>query len=402
MNKYCKGKLFLLSDVNQIKLHVDTNEQILDTSSKEFLEWFNSLDNDSKQIIETYFCTGTGNKDALNALFTDLANKIKFQIPYIQDIIYELIQDKSGEWYGREIITNTYFPIIKKKSKLLPGKKHRKIFYYANDNRKVFITFNESREYIIDHFVYESPLIDADGNKYIVSIKGNDLVAISENNEFIITRAFGRTSNLFFELNSLSEYSQLEKCFIEHGDVITLGELGKYYQIYGKGIANRKFAKLLKKLKEMNTFRQPMETSPDEVLLEAYYPHNTDIDILSYIKSESKKSLSNLEKNIYPLTHLSIYDIDKLVEKIKVNDMETGYYIGFLYTMSLFDLAYREYEYDFNNSHIHEYISMIIITIKRLKRLGYVNYNVSVFDDFDIYRIVDLLKKSDDKVKKLV
>ena len=50
MEKFYKGKLFLFSNVERVKINIDLLDTVVDTSSKSFYEWFNALDKDDQSI----------------------------------------------------------------------------------------------------------------------------------------------------------------------------------------------------------------------------------------------------------------------------------------------------------------------------------------------------------------
>ena len=403
MNKYYNGKLFLLNDVESFNINVDSNKKILSTTNHSFYKWFKNLDFNLQNTLKEFFNNGSGNKEA-SMILKKFTEEIDYHIPYICDIVYEIMQDNCGNFYGREIITGYIFPIIKKDTNISLNKPYIKGFYYAmGEPDKVLTIYNDSHDYFIDGVFYQSPLIDGHGNIYNVSVENKKIVATCGDEAFEIVRGIARTQKINFELQSLPGNRLNQCCCIEHGHETTLGELGIYYNKYKKNITKKRFTKLIKKLYEKNIdFKNKKDSVIDESLINLYYSNENEENINSYLKNIIKEILVNLRNSKFPLTYLSIYDVDKIVEKYDNDSFDFRYNISFLYACCLCDLVKRNLNYDFTNSYIDKYLNMIVITINRLNRFGYTNIPVFLFDDINIYELIDKMKNSKSKIKKLV
>ena len=123
------------------------------------------------------------------------------------------------------------------------------------------------------------------------------------------------------------------------------------------------------------------------------------------MKKVCRDALENLrnEPQAKPLMSLSLYDVDELVKKCDINNLEQQYYIGILYTLCLYNIAYKHIIYqDINSSYIHNYLGLIISTLKRFKRMGYTSIELSIFDEVSIEEIINMLIEKDVKKKELV
>ena len=403
MNKYYKGKLFIYNEVKSVKYNVDGLNKVLETSNNKFYNWYNSLDIKRREILDNYFSKGLGSRKELLNILKEFNDKVEFEIPYIKEIIYEAFQNEDGVFFGRELITNIIFPIIKNNTLFIPSYVYKKIFYENSANNLILTTSDDSREYYMNGIYYEDNLIDKDNNLYNVILENNKIYAIRENIKFEIKRKSGRTQDLNFRYNYEHNKFYDNNVFIENDDIVTVGELGNYYRLYKNSRERNKFVKLMKNLDSQNLYLKKLNPSfCDDDLLSLYSNNSSIVDYKNYVKLMSKKSLDNLRNSNYPITYLTINDIDKIIENIEDIDEETNYYISILYTLVLLEISYNNIDYSLNNSYINKYLYYIVPVLKKLKRENLISIDISIFDKYDITSIIELLKGDKEKIKKLV
>lgn len=260
MNKYYKGKIFLFNDVCEQKYNIDCLDNIVDTSNYNFMILFNQLDSKRKKIVDNYFSKSIGNSDEVMDALNIMKEKIDFHIPYIQEIIYEILEDSDGNFYGKELITKNIFPVLNKNISFSLDKTYKKPFYLRKNGQDNILTIaDDSREYYIDKIFYEAPLKDKDNIKYNVKMQNGNIIAVNGNNEFLTERKVGRTRNISFKLDYVFDNLEIGNCFVTFDDVITLSELKNYYNKYKKGLKEKRYTKLISKLAEKNVYRNNFE-----------------------------------------------------------------------------------------------------------------------------------------------
>ena len=405
MNKYCKGKLFDYSNLHEEECNIDLLNKILPTSSKKILDFHNSilpiLTSNEKTIID--YLNNNKNVKNILSIYEKNKYKYKFDIPYIMDIIFEILEDREGNYYGRELITNKMFPIIKKENLFNLDRIHKKSYYFPKEelNNVVLTTFKKTKQFLINKIYFESPLIDQNNKIYNLMLKDGNLVANNGNKEFIVERKVGVSAIVDFKMNY--HFTNIDKgnIFIDYHDDVTLKELGNYYKKYRKGINSFAFKKRINNLASKNSYIYNAKMiNCDDTLLRIYNKKINKEDFTDYLRNKVLITKDNLQNGIFPLNDLILNDIDRFVEIYNFNDVNINYYISFLYTAYLLD--YFKHSDNINSSYINNYINLIKRVFKSLIGNNLIDFEIDDINNCsNIEDIVNLLKNSD-KVKKLV
>lgn len=379
MNKYCKGKLFDLKNIDNLEVNIDVCNKLLLTSDPIVIDFIKNIYKDAnlqeKKILSTYINNGSLRYEVFK-IFCKYANKINYNIPPIIDIVFEILRDKNNNFYGRELITNRIFPIINKNINMESRKLYEKTFYFPIDNSKeILMTFDNSRPMLKNGIFYDTPVIDRHKNIYKLKIKDNKLVACNRNNIYTVERKDGFSESLSFSLNS--KFNNLEKgsIYIDYVDNIEQIKLHDYYMNYKCGFDSKKINKLINELADTNIYKNELcFTYCDEMIFKIYNNKIGNDELDNYVKTISNRLLDLLKNNETSINSLLIKDIDKIVEIARMRNMKFDYYIAFLYIVSL---SYSKYtSIDLKNSYIKDYSKTISIILNRLHNYQEINKSI--------------------------
>ena len=368
MDNYSKGSLFNIKDVQHNEINVDIFNNLLLTTNQYFINFikkiYKYLDKQEKDILSNYVKNHTNVDDALY-IFKKYINFFDFDIPYIKEIVFEIIKDSEDNFYGKELITGRIFPIIQKDISISKCETHSKPYYVSYSDGIILTTFDKSKRYS-SKVIYESPLIDSYGKIYNIKEKNGKLFAINKSNQVIVERKLGETDIIDLNINSYSNNLSKGFIYLDYMKDISANELLDYYNRNRYCSYSHKFEKLINQLADRNVYIKSLYYEhSNSMILKIYTNSISDMELDHYVKTKSYKALNNLKDGNYYDSELTVKDIDKIVEIVKLRNLDYTYYISFLYLLCLFN---QDSIYEIKNSYISDYTNDIMVLIKRLKK----------------------------------
>lgn len=324
--KYYKGYLFDKNNLESKYINVAfSNGKILNSSDKDFYEIFKLFSLEEKELLDNFFSIRKDrniefNADVINILKKVYAN-LNLQYQYLTSIIYELIEGKDGNLYGKELITGNIFPIANKKDMLInidsqdiikrlymnnKNDSRESVIYdrkakddsntfYSPDNRKYYLL-----PYISKICIYEH--IDQNDDKFPI-IK--DLGEYSER--------MGVLFKLKYSFNIIFSNLERGEIFIDNRGIANTIEIQEYEHQYQKKIFNyrrRQFINMLNICAKQNVFKEDIIPKTKEE------KDKIEIDDTTKIMERIEYSLIRL-KNYNPRQY-TIYK--KRYEELMYND----------------------------------------------------------------------------------
>lgn len=390
MDNYSKGSLFNIKDVQHKEINIDIFNDLLLTTNKYFIHFiekiYKYLEKRERDILSNYVKKHTNVLEALY-IFKKYINLFDFDIPYIKEIFFEIIRDSEDNFYGKELITGRIFPIIQKDISLSKCETHSKPYYVSYSDGVILTTFDKSKRYS-SKVIYESPLIDSYGKVYNIKEKNGKLLAINKTSQIIVERKLGETDIIDLNINSHSNNLSKGFIYLDYSKDITANELLDYYNRNKYCSHGHKFEKLINQLADKNIYIKSLYYEHSNgMILKIYTNDISDTELDYYVKSLCYKELNNLKDGNYYDCELTIKDIDKIVELVRLRNLDYTYYISFLYILCLFN---QNHLYNTNNSYISDYVNDIMVLLNRLKK-------DNIISDISVDSIKEIIK-----VKKLV
>ncbi len=256
MTKYYKGKLFNKNAINTTSTNIlVANNMIAYLNDNRFNGKFKSLTDEERKIIDEFFSNLENSNIEIDNNLKIILKKIlpEFNIcNNTLDIIYELIEDEDGNYYGKELITGNIFPIAFNKDIVIN---------YPIDNSKMEVYTDFSRNMIINtqnnlkrndsfydqfkrEFIYNK-LFD-ENNYQLIEYSEK---AIAKNKHIRTVGYFKKVNGTLFKVYNTYNiiFSNLERgeYYIENDTIANNIEINKYQRKYKDSFMNQKRKKFI-------------------------------------------------------------------------------------------------------------------------------------------------------------
>lgn len=330
---------------------------------------------------------------------------------YTPNFIFELVEDKDGYFYAREILTQNLFPVYEKNKEEID-------YYYNfyNDSRlnKIFIYKNPKIAKVSYAFFTKEVASKNQINEYIA--KNTKKSRISKHIKLVDKYA---NENVFNEKIILKEDIELEK----QDEQTKLMEEIEFELSILKHFYKDLYNDFLKKYENIcneNNLISPQKNDFIKLLSEIkfylYLKEENIKDLDEFLNLNIQNYFNKLINNIELKKELTITDIDNLVEMILKN--KDSYNINtqrkYLTKTSLLYLLVIKNSNNINetnldNGYFKDNIKTVMFNIFTLKELGIIfdEFEINEFKDISIQNALNLIKKIDfdkankDKVKLL-
>jgi len=345
------------------------------------------------------------NDDKLIKVLDDCNLSIYSNNGNLPNFIFELVEDKDGYFYAREILTQKLFPIYEKdKDKI------EYYFNYYNDSRinKLFIYENPKIAKISYAFFNKEVATKNQIDEYIAKNTKNSRI----NKHIKLVNKYAN-ENVFNEKIVLKEDIELEK----QDELTKLMEEIEFELSILKHFYKDLYNEFLKKYKNMcneNNLNSPQKNDFIKLLSEIkfylYLKEENIKDLDEFLNLNIQDYFNKLINKIELKKELNITDIDNLVEMILKN--KDSYNINtqrkHLIKISLLYLLVIKNSNNINetnldNGYFKDNIKTVILNIFTLKELGIIfdEFEINEFKDTSITNVLNLIKKIEfDKVNK--
>ena len=340
-------------------------------------------------------------------------------------IIYEIVKDMDGNLFGRELYTNSLFPIFNSKSekinyRLIIKSKNN---YSINTDIAIDVLFDMEVSSLLkcDNIIVGNTV--ANLNDY------NSYMNMFNNKRFFKKREEKELDNYKKKIISLSQNNVFKEDFIIEKKENNIRK-NDYYQSIETSLMEDIEYDLLKLktidsnlyLNYKNRFEELINNYVDkknlalllgEIEFSLMFKKRNVEDILDFIKEIKKEYLNNIINNQNNKTNIDLNKLDKITElflKVKdkydyKNQREVLNNLAFLYLMEVYENKDIIDILELKNSYFKNYLKSIIIWINTLIELDIIkcNYIISLNDELNISNVFEMIKniefKSNEKLK---
>lgn len=418
MNKtYYKGYISLLSNfytkkTSKIGIYYNKYHPTIDEEYKAILSkteidkikvTISEIESSQKKDISGYFPSMIKNAYAYDFNFCRFEKK---------NVIFELIKDESGEYYGKELYTGLIFPVFDIKN--IPIEEY--LYIKNSDGTHYFNVYYERDANIIHNIKmdkYEALLNDiqvADINEV------NDYLELKKNKRKLKKEieAITKLANKNVFNSEVVPLVQKEKVR-EKQDELTIMMENIEFLLEKLGTINkelkskyeREYELLLSSEDELLTTNPITKTSlsrlEGEIEYAISYSNASSSDIITYLENLKKEYLDNFINNKGEKTLVTLEEIDKLNELfLKMKSLynlkvqrEVIRNISFIYLMEVYENINIITEEQLKESYFADNMKSIIIAIESLIRADLIEDNIII--DFNseltIHELLDIISR---------
>ena len=337
------------------------------------------------------------------------------------DIVYEIVKDKSGNLYGKELYTGLLFPILLKSNyfidyEIIKREDTDRKFYLKGTAKVNFDSLYKCDIFITGNQVANQNEVDEYQNKFNKGFRKE-----KKKKEHIYFIKYLYNKNVFKEDFTLVDdkkeikVKELEKENIE----TSLMEEIEYNLINLKSIDNNLYNEYRSKYEKLlNSFinKENLALLLGEIEFSLIFRKQSVDNILEIIRDLKHEYLDNFINKENKKTDLNLKKLDKINELfLKVKDKydyksqrDVLNNLSFLYLMEVIENIDTLDINDLNNSYFKTHLKSIIIWIKLLIDYDIIkcSYIISLRDEINIDIVIDIIKNikfnnNDDKIKKI-
>ena len=455
MATYYKGKIVIIDNdcIDKFSILFSSyrkdNEKVLQIGNI-FIKNLEFFSNSEEKILKEYVlsldkgtkptvCTDKNiieiMENKFGSLFqSNVLKKLKFV-----DIIYELVVDENGNYYGREILTNQIFPIFSFDKNLIND-------YFVTSSYRDFsdpycgygkekqIYFNIHRTLNFSNMLRVGSMIFQQGyaNKrelddYLNSVRGifklvQRKVIIGKINQIGDLNVFLEDVT-YQEVSPKKDNTENKQVVREKQNKITAAMEAIEYLLSILKTSNKDLYIQYKKeyenlLQNKDLTYHPLVMLEGKIEFSLSFQGKEADDIIEYLTNLTKETLSNLLLNSEKKTELTFEKINKINElflKVKdkydfVNQREVLKRLAFLYIMEIYENKEIITIDQLENSYFADNLKSIVICIKSLQELGLINCNylIDIVEELSCKIVFDMIKNiefrdlQEEQVKELV